>query len=363
MKRFQGDPLVGVSYKIKKIDHPDLWDHYVQKNPCSEFSHLFGWSRVIQAVYGHKPIYLAAVGTRGGVDFICGILPLFCFRSMAGGKRLVSLPFVDTAGILADSPEIESMLLQRAMLLMDETGCSALEIRQDVCLSSSATLQGFNFKVVTVKVGLKLELDSSQQKLMSSFRSKLRSQINKAERNNLKTRIGKEELIKPFYEVFSHNMRDLGSPVHSRRFFEAVMENFRDQAFISVVNHGRKTIAAGFMIRFKDEIKNPWASSLRKFRYLNSNMLLYWAMIRFSCNLGLARFDMGRSSRNAATFKFKNQWRPVVRQLYWYQWSRGKDEFKASTFKNERLIFPGLMRIPVPVANIIGPLVRKQISL
>lgn len=343
---------------IKEIDNPNLWDAYVRKNPLAEFSHLFGWSRVIQEVYGHKPIYLAAIQTRDGMDAICGILPIFCFWSMAGGRRLVSLPFLDTAGILADSRVIESMLFHRAEAIMRENGCMAMDFRQDIPLYCPSRLEGFNLKVSTLKVGLKLELGSSQQGLKKRFKSKLRSQVNRAIKNGLRARIGKEELIEPFYRVFSRNMRDLGSPVHSRLFFEAVMENFRDQAFICVVTHGLKPVAAGFMFRFKDEIKNPWASSLREFRPLNSNMLLYWEMMRFSCNLGLARFDMGRSSRNASTFLFKEQWQPQVRQLYWYQWSRGD-----SPFKDEKLSFPLLTQLPVVVTNLVGPLFRRHISL
>lgn len=343
---------------IKQIKHPDLWDSYVEKTPVAEFSHLYGWRRVIQKTYGHKPVYLAGVHVRENREVVCGILPMFVFQSMAGERRLVSLPFVDTAGILADSKVIEHMLFNKAASMMKKTGCKAMDIRQDRPLWCSGRIEGFNINISTLKVGLKLTLGVSQQELKKRFKSKLRSQINRAVKNGLKAKTGKKELIDPFYRVFSRNMRDLGSPVHSRRFFEAVMEIFYDEAFISVVTHGRKPVAAGFMFRFKNEIKNPWASSLREFRPLSANMLLYWEMMRFSCNLGLARFDMGRSSRNASTFRFKQQWHPRVRQLYWYQWHKDLVPFKLET-----LNFPWLSRVPVTPANLVGPWIRRHISL
>lgn len=337
---------------------PALWDRYVRTDPRAEFTHLSGWGRVIEGVYGHRPVYLAAVETRGDSQKVCGILPLVRFRSMAGGERLVSLPFFDTAGILGASRAVESLLLKRAVALIEGKGCSGLEIRQDFPPICSTRVPGLRLKVATLKMGLKLTLDPFPRQMMNRFRSKLRSQINKALKNGLRARIGKQELIDPFYEVFSRNMRDLGSPVHSRRFFGGIMDRFRDHAFICVVSHGLKPVAAGFMFRFKDEMKNPWASSLRAFRPLNANMLLYWEMIRFSCNLKLSRFDMGRSTRNASTFRFKQQWQPEERQLYWFQWTPGEGGLSA-----ESLSFRCWPRLPVAMANLLGPMVRRHISL
>ncbi len=60
---------------------------------------------------------------------------------------------------------------------------------------------------------------------------------------------------------------------------------------------------------------------LREFRSLNTNMLLYWQMIRLACSLNLDIFDMGRSSKGAPTFRFKQQWGPEMTPLSWYTWA------------------------------------------
>ena len=39
---------------------------------------------------------------------------------------------------------------------------------------------------------------------------------------------GGRELVPEFYEVFARNMRDLGTPVYARRFFETILEEFPD---------------------------------------------------------------------------------------------------------------------------------------
>ena len=203
-------------------------------------------------------------------------------------------------------------------------------------------------------------LEAGRDEMLRRFKAKLRSQISKGMKNGLETRIGREELLEPFYSVFSRNMRDLGSPVHSKRFFQALFKYFRQDAYICLVTFEKHPVAAGFMFRFRDELKNPWASSLRKFRHLNTNMLLYWTMISFACDEGMRCFDMGRSSRGASTYRFKQQWGPEEKPLFWYSWSPAGQE---PDERPETLVYPAWRRLPVFVANIIGPLLRRHISL
>ena len=177
-------------------------------------------------------------------------------------------------------------------------------------------------------------------------------------KNGLTWEIGKERLIDPFYHIFSRNMRDLGSPVHAKRLFKTIFKIFPANAFICMVYHGKIPAAASFMFRFKNRLSNPWASSLREYRYLNTNMLLYWQMIGFACNLGLELFDMGRSSRGAATHRFKQQWGPQETALEWVTW-----EFKRKKTAGETLAVEPWKKMPVWGANIAGPMIRKYISL
>jgi serine/alanine adding enzyme len=287
---------------------------------------------------------------------------MFLFKSLTRKPKYVAIPFFDNGKILGRTPEIESMLFCEGISLLKESQCSSLEIRRDTqsFYLETPVPQNLCSDVATLKVGLKLRLESTQQEMMQQFKSKLRSQINKGLKNGLKACVGREELIAPFYEVFSRNMRDLGSPVHSQKFFESIFTHFKNQAFICIVTYKSRPVGAGFMFRFKNEIKNPWSSSIKEFRHLNSNMLLYWEMIRFACDTGQTCFDMGRSSRGASTYRFKQQWGPEERQLYWYRWFFNTEKFSE---KPETLNFRYWNRLPLKVANFFGPLVRRNISL
>ena len=110
-----------------------------------------------------------------------------------------------------------------------------------------------------------LGLPKSPDELLNSFKSKLRSQIKKPVKEGLTAKTGGLEPLDDFYEVFSINMRDLGSPVHSKAFIGGVIEQFSAESRICTVYRERQPLACGIIIGFRDTLHNPWASSLREY--------------------------------------------------------------------------------------------------
>ena len=341
--------------QLKRIDHPFEWNRFVMQHPDAAFTHLFGWHRVITSVYRHKSVYLAAV-EKGR---ILAIIPLFRFSRPFYPPEWISIPFFDHAGILAKNQEAGQFLLEKTWTRLGCKNKAGLSIRQDSNFDASGLiLQGRRPRMFTEKTGLTIPLTPGPRRMMTAFPAKLRSQVNKGIKNGLTCDIGGPRLLPAFYKVFTRNMRDLGSPVHALSFFKAIFAVFPGQAFISVVYHKKRPAAAGFVFRFKNRLVNPWASSLREFRSLNTNMLMYWQMIRLACSLNLDIFDMGRSSKGASTFRFKQQWGPKQTPLSWYTWVG--DRYNAP---GETLSINAWQRLPLWSANLAGPLVRKHISL
>ena len=341
-------------------DDAHSWDRYVRSHPGSSHYHLYGWKRVIEETYGHRTHYLAAKHPGNGGSFV-GVLPLVQLRHPLRGNRLVSMPFADTGGILADSPAIEHLLLTEALRRGRELKAENLELRQTAqlaCLGEDSSHAYPACQIRSHKVSLSLELCDSPDHLRSTFKSKLRSQISKAKKNGLHTETGGHELLGDFYAVFARNMRDLGSPVHSQKLFKKVVEQFKNEVKIVIVRRMRNPLAAGFTLGYKDAVLNPWASSLKEFRHLASNMLLYWAMLEYASNGHFKRFDFGRSSPGAGACKFKQQWGAKASPLFWHSFSlNGKPPL------SETLTFRLWNKLPVPVATLLGPSLRKHISL
>jgi len=210
-----------------------------------------------------------------------------------------------------------------------------------------------------------LDLPESIETLMKSFKAKLRSQIKKPMKEGLRPKVGNLELLDDFYKVFSINMRDLGSPVHSKKLMQKVLQEFPENAKIVIVYKKNAPIASSLIIGFKDTLENPWASSLREYSRLAPNMLLYWTMLEYACDNGYAYFDFGRSSPDEGTYKFKEQWGSKPTPLHWHYISLDGKPIDEETSEKSQFgkAIQFWQKLPVSFTRIIGPPIRKHIGL
>jgi hypothetical protein len=86
------------------------WDAFVQQQPDASGYHLWGWKAIFEGVFGHRTEYLAA--RRDGR--LVGVLPLVLFESAIFGRFVVSLPFVNYGGVVADDDQAAAALVARA---------------------------------------------------------------------------------------------------------------------------------------------------------------------------------------------------------------------------------------------------------
>lgn len=335
------------------------WDAYVHRHQDSTHCHLSGWKHVIENTYGHKSYYLLAeTGTE-----IVGLLPLFHIKSLLFGNQLVSMPFLDCGGVVGDAQEAKETLVQRAVALGTELKVDSVELRQASPLESFEMESGPWISTGHNRVRMVLQLPTSSDELFRSLKAKLRSQIRRPQKEGMRAVLGGVELLSPFYEVFSANMRDLGSPVHAAKLFRQVCKHL--DARVSVVYHDDRPAAAAIMICFRDTAQIPWASSLRKYNALSPNMLLYWSLLEYACNQGFSIFDFGRSTSGEGTYKFKLQWGAEPFPLQWRHWTRDHSDSNEITPQSPKFRFAlqAWHRLPLPLTLWLGPMIRKYISL
>lgn len=191
----------------------------------------------------------------------------------------------------------------------------------------------------------------------SNFKSKLRSQIRKGYKNGLMIKIGGTELLNDFYRVYSVNMHSLGSPVLSKRFFENILEYYKNGSVnIFCVYYEDMVIGTSMVLDYMGFSEVCWASTLRSYNKLSSNMLLYWEMIKHSIENGMKIFSFGRGSIGGSTYKFKMQWGTEVKQLYF-----NCSEKRKINYKKMRLLSNLWSKLPLSFANIFGPMISKRI--
>ncbi len=96
-------------------------------------------------------------------------------------------------------------------------------------------------------------------------------------------------------------------------------------------------------------------------------MMLYWHALKYSADTGCNTFDFGRSTEGEGTFKFKKQWGAVPTPLNWWTFNQKRTLDEAQETKNysakKNLISQVWRKLPLPLANILGPKIRKYISL
>ncbi len=352
----------------------DTWDAFVVTHSQGALYHLSGWREVIEKTYGHKSYYLIAErrlleGASQGKPVIEGILPLVHLKSPLFGNALISMPFVDDGGILASAESVEEALLSAAVAQGDRLGVETIELRhaglQAIFQGKRSQFESHPMVTSSHKVRMVLDLPETAEILLKSFKAKLRSQIKKPQKEGLISKIGGVELLADFYKVFAVNMRDLGSPVHSKAMIGNTLRTFEASSRICMIYQGRTPVAGGVIIGFKGVLRNLWASSLREYGRLSPNMLLYWAMLAYACEQGFTAFDFGRSTPEEGTYKFKAQWGALPVPLYWHYFALngkavGDPDSKKGTFDIAMRLWK---KLPVPVSKILGPMIRKHIGL
>ena len=333
-----------------------IWDAYVRQHPRGLAYHQFAWKRAVKKAYNFDACYLLAE-ERGRV---AGVLPLILFSPPFFKKQYVSLPFCDVGGVLADNSVVADRLAGQAIALARHEKIVCIEIRSE---DDSAGNGGLGDTSQKVRMALDLPGDSAQ--LLAGLKAKLRSQVKKPMRDGLSFRVGGLELLDDFYFVFVRNMRDLGSPVHSRRWIQAVVECYDQEARMAVVyTREGQAAAAGVMLLHPAVVSNPWSSALRSYKHLNPNMLLYWAMLSFAADNGFPCFDFGRSSRGCGTYKFKEQWGAREVPLQWTELLSAR-VIPASTGASRlrAIAEQAWSRLPLNLTAFVGPYVRRRIAL
>jgi FemAB-related protein (PEP-CTERM system-associated) len=325
------------------------WEQFVTTRGDEAGYHSWNWQRVFENAFGHRCVYLMARKSGG----VAGVLPLVQIKSRLFGNTLTSLPFLNYGGVMADAAETADALVARARHEAEARRCGHVELRH-------VSAQFPNLPSKQHKVSMRLPLTAN---MWDGLDRKVRNQIRKAEKSGLEIERGGVELVPEFYQVFARNMRDLGTPVYSRRLFEEVARAFPDRSRLHVIRLKGVPVAAGFTYRTPQMVQLPWASSIREFNSLCPNVLLYWDAIQYAHSLGAPVFDMGRSTPNEGTYKFKAQWGAQPVPLNWeYQLLTPGDMPNVSPANPKfQLAIALWQKLPLAVTNSVGPLIVRAI--
>ena len=330
--------------------YAEAWDAYVRRAPGASFCHLSGWTRVVERTWGHRPHSLVA--ERGGS--VVGVLPLALVRSRLFGSMLVSTPNAIYGGALADDAGVRRALVAEAKRLAARLEVDYLELR-DPWADDGAVDPDLHGKELYVTFEHPLVADEAA--LLRGLPGKVRNMIRKGRKQGLRSELGGAELLDEFYDVFATNMRNLGTPVLSKRLFAELLREFPETCDILVVRHGPRVAGATMNLYFRDTALPHYGAAYREFHPSGVSNFMFWEVMRTAAARGCTRFDFGRSKLDSGSWAFKRTWKMTERPLpYKYFLVRARQLPNLNPLNPKfRLMIHAWKRLPVGVAKLRGP--------
>lgn len=340
-----------MSVRIRPLDDASApaWDHFVRASPEATFFHLSPWARVIREVFGHPTFH--AYAEQDGA--IVGVLPLARMKTRLFGDLLSSTPFCVYGGIAAATAEAAAALEAYAIDMQRRLRAPVLEFRriaaEDPGWVGRPPLY-FTFRKAFTITG------DDEKDMAANIPRKQRAEVRKGLKRGLVAVTNQDADV--LHRVYAESVRNLGSPVFPRRYFRALLAAFPGEADVTTVLAEGRPVASVLSFHFRDEVLPYYGGGTWAARALSASEVMYWeVMRRAGRERGATRFDFGRSKIGTGAFDYKKNWGFIPEQLhYCYRLAPGAaiPENNPNNPKY-RLFIAAWKRLPVPIANLLGP--------
>jgi FemAB-related protein (PEP-CTERM system-associated) len=332
------------------------WDAFVLATPHATFFHRAAWREVIESVFGHRTMFLFA--ERAGR--IVGVLPLARQKSMLFGDALISLPFCVYGGVVAVDDEAANALLEAA-----ETRATGLGVGHLECRNTSPLTVGTRdgWSTTDLYVTFRKEIGSDHDANMLAIPRKQRAMVRKGIKAGLVGAI--DDDLDRFFALYADNVHRHGTPAQSRRYFEVLKGSFGDDCqVLTVTTPQGAAVSSVLSFRFRDEILPYYAGDAVASRETAANDFKYWELMRRSADAGCTLFDYGRSKVGTGPYDFKRNWGFTPQPLaYEYRLVRAPKVPENNPLNPKYRAFIALwQRLPLPIANRLGPLISRSLG-
>ncbi len=327
------------------------WDAFVMACPDATFFHRAGWAEVLRRAFGHDAHFLYA--EREGA--ICAALPLGHIRSRLFGNTLISTPFCVLGGAVGDADACAA-LENAAIELAHSLKVDVLELRH-----SQPRHPDWPAKR-ELYVNFRKTLDPDPDVNFKAIPRKQRAMVRKGIDAGLQGEIdaGAERL----FAAYSESVRNLGTPVFSRRYFETLQAVFGADCEVLTVTHQGQTVASVMSFYFRDQVLPYYGGGTALARDLKGNDFMYWDLMRRACERGIRVFDYGRSKVGTGSYSFKKNWGFTPEPLHYeFQLVNAAQLPEVNPLNPKyRLFIEAWKRLPLPVSRWLGPFLARSLG-
>jgi FemAB-related protein (PEP-CTERM system-associated) len=333
------------------------WDVFVRGRPDATFFHLAAWRDVIARAFGHAPHYLVA--EQDGA--ITGVLPLVQVKTRLFGHTLISNPFCVYGGPLAADAQAAAALADAAIALRTKLGASATELR-----FRAAPPDGWLGEAWQAREGLyvtfRKAITADDEANLKAIPRKQRAVVRKGIERGLTATVDQD--VDGLHRIYARSVRNLGTPVFSRRYFRLLAESFAGCMDVLTVRDAGEAVAAVLNFHWRDEVLPYYGGGTEAARACFANDFMYWEVMRRAAARGATLFDFGRSKTGTGAFAFKKNWGFAPLPLH-YRFALAPGQALPDNNPlnpRYRLMIAAWRRLPVPVANLLGPFLVRGVG-
>lgn len=330
---------------------------FLADHPQATPFHSAEWLSAVASGTGNPALALVSEA-RGQVT---GYLPLSEVHSPVFGRVLASTGFAVGGGLLLAEGADAAPLLAAATELAQRRSCPAIELRGGVMPEEG---QGWHLKR-EAHCGFVTALAESDEAQLLAVPRKQRAEVRKGLERDLAVTIGTKPRDRAAHHaVYAASVRNLGTPVFPRALFAEVLDRFGEAADILTVWSGEEPVASVLSLYHRGAVMPYWGGGTFAARALRANDRMYYELMLHARRRGCTRFDFGRSKTGSGPFHFKRNWGFTPEPLTYATWTApGVDPRDADpTSAKHRALIAAWQRLPLAVANRIGPLIARGLG-
>jgi FemAB-related protein (PEP-CTERM system-associated) len=333
-------------------DQVSLWDAFVDRSPEATFFHRAGWKQVIENSFRHRCYFLCAWS--GGQ--VHGVLPLVHVRSRIFGNALISNAFCVCGGPVAADSDALHALDEAAKGLARELHVDYLEYRTQSPLHPDWACNA------ELYASFRRRLDPNPEKDLLAIPRKRRAEIRKGMKAGLQSEVNRD--VGCFYRIYSESIRNLGTPVFGKRYFENLMAVFGEHCDVLTITQGGRSLSSVMNFYFRDQVLPYYGGGTGAARQTPANDFMYWELMRRAAERGIEVFDFGRSKRGTGAFAYKKNWGFEASPLYHEYFLVEREEIPSvNPLDPKYRPFIAVWRqLPLWLANLIGPKIARNLG-
>jgi FemAB-related protein (PEP-CTERM system-associated) len=342
-------------YRIEVASRSNLdeWQSFVDSQRQSHALHHSGWFHVLVGSSAVKPLFLMARADDGA---IVGVMPAYLSRSAISGAHVTTLD----GGILAAHPAAAATLVEHAREHLIPERAKYFLLRGALRDDGDAHCGDSEYVVSVV------DTRQSSDHMWERIKKKTRWYIRQGEKQGFSVRQDPELAnIDTFYALYAAHVHRLGTPVMGKGMMRAMVRYLGPQRLrLLLVERSGRIVGGMLMVVANRGFLDLYALVRHDLRDTAAGYLLYWKALELASCEQAAELNLGRSAVGSGTHLFKMKWggrdEPLVYRYYSAP-GTGRVDGLEKYHGKETLVQRVWRRLPLWVANRIGPVVRRQL--